>query len=219
MWNGSVMPSPEVSVVISTYNRNDLLLNRALPSVLRQTVPVGDINIVADGMKNPEWGELVERLAGLGDGRIRLWRVPRQFYPEDPQQRWCVLGLNARNYGLDQALLPWIAPLDDDDEWTQDHIEVLLAAAKERSVDFAYGKSEYHWPDNRTQYAGSWPPGMGAFCDGAQVYRNGLGYRYDPECLTRGLPEDGDLWTRMYAGGVQFTFVDQIVHHYFPNPR
>jgi hypothetical protein len=46
-----------------------------------------------------------------------------------------------------------------------------------------------------------------------------MGYRYDPACIERGLPEDGDLWDRMVAGGVRFTMVDKVVHHYYPNPR
>jgi hypothetical protein len=46
-----------------------------------------------------------------------------------------------------------------------------------------------------------------------------MGYRYDPECISRGLPEDGDLWNRMVAGGVTFAFVPTVVHHYWPNER
>lgn len=208
-----------ISAVIPTYNRNDILLSRALPSVLNQTVWVDEIHIVADGMARPELDDLRDRLAQLDQPHIKLWRIPHQHYPEDPGQKWLVLGLNARNHGLDQARGKWIAPLDDDDEWTPDHIEVLLKLALEREVQFAYGRSEAHWADGRTTYYGAWPPGHFQFCDGAQLYLNGLGYRYDPGCIERGLPEDGDLWDRMVAGDVTFAFTDRIVHHYYPNPR
>jgi len=208
-----------VSACISTYDRNDLLLERSLASVRRQTYSVAEIIIVNDGMGGEKLDELEQRIEALGDGRIRLFTIPRQTYPEDPQQRWCVLGMNARNFALDVAEGDWIAPLDDDDEWTDDHVEVLLRALGTTDADFAYGQSVYHWPDGRPQMAGRWPPGMGAFCDGAQIYRNGLGYRYDPMCVSRGLPEDGDLWTRMWEGGVNFTFEPRIVHHYYPAPR
>lgn len=213
------MQSFEVSALLSTYNRNELLIERSLRSVLNQSHPVSEIHIVADGMVDPEWSDLRARLIALCDDRIFLHRVPRQRYPEDPGQRWCVLGLNARNYALDCARGEWVAPLDDDDEWTPDHVEVLLSAVRGKGVDFAYGNSQYHWPDEHFQQAGRWPPGMGAFCDGSQLYRNGMGYRYDPECITRGLPEDGDLWERMVVGGVGFTWVGQVVHHYYPNQR
>jgi len=208
-----------VSVVMSTYNRNDLLLDRSLLSVRRQTHKELDVHIVADGMVGEQVVDLEKRVEDLGDWRIHLWHIPRQAYPEDPGQKWCVLGLNARNHALDQARGEWVAPLDDDDEWTDTHIEVLLAAARQSKSDFVYGKSKYHWPDGRLQFAGKWPPGYGAFCDGAQLYRNGMGYRYDPECISRGLPEDGDMWNRMVAEGVVFTFVPEVVHHYYVNPR
>jgi glycosyltransferase involved in cell wall biosynthesis len=219
MLTASVKRSDAVSVVIPTYNRNHVLLARALPSVRAQTYPVTEIHVVADGMDNPEYLQLRDRIVDLHDERIKLWWVPHQLYPEDPGQKWMVLGLNARNYGLDQAQGGWIAPLDDDDEWTPDHVKVLLDAVRGADVDFAYGRSEAHWVDGRRTFYGAWPPGHFQFCDGAQLYRNGMGYRYDPRCIERGLPEDGDLWDRMVAGGVRFTFVDQIVHHYYPNPR
>jgi glycosyltransferase involved in cell wall biosynthesis len=207
------------SVIIPTYERTDLLIDRAIASVRRQVISDLEINVVSDGMVGSSLEDLEKRLDGIGDARIRLWPLRRQRYPEDPGQRWCVLGLNARNHGLDVSEGEWIAPLDDDDEWTDDHLETLLDAAKKNHSDFAYGISQYHWPDGRLQFAGRWPPGMGAFCDGAQIYRNGLGYRYDPRCVERGLPEDGDLWTRMWEAGVKFTFRQVIVHHYYPNPR
>lgn len=208
-----------VSAVISTYNRNDLLFGRSLASVLRQTHQDLDVHVVADGMRGAQLDELESRMSDLGDSRVRLWHIPRQDYPDDPGQKWCVLGLNARNHGLDQAQGEWVAPLDDDDEWTDDHIAVLLREAQDKGVEFAYGQSLYHWPDKHFQMAGSWPPGFGAFCDGAQLYRNGLGYRYDPECVSRELPEDGDMWIRMRDGGVTFSFLRQVVHHYHVNQR
>ena len=208
-----------VSVVMSTYERNDILFTRSLPSVQRQTHEKLNINVVCDGMRGDSLIDLQTRVEGLKDPRVRLWLIPRQTYPEDPQEKWCVLGLNARNHGLDQATAKWVAPLDDDDEWTDDHVEALLTVAKGKDVDFVYGMSKYHWPDEREQMAGRWPPGMGSFCDGAQIYRHDMGYRYDPGCIERGLPEDGDLWDRMVKGGVSFAFAPTLVHHYYPNER
>jgi glycosyltransferase involved in cell wall biosynthesis len=208
-----------VSVIIPTYNRTHQLLNRSLASVLRQTHQDLEVIIVADGMEGPLWWDLRTLIKEIEDARISLHNIDRQVYPEDPEQKWCLLGMNARNYGLDTATGEWIAPLDDDDEWTDDHVEVLLREVVTKDVDFAYGQSLAHWEDERESMYGDWPPGHFQFCDGAQLYRNGMGYRYDPTCIERGLPEDGDLWDRMVDGGVSFAFLPQIVHHYYPNPR
>lgn len=206
-----------VSAIIPTYNRNEMLVSRSLASVLRQTWPVDEILIVADGMDDESMRDLDARIREVQFEAppIRVWNIERPEYPGDAGSFWSIQGYAARNFGLDKARSEWIAPLDDDDEWTDDHVEVLVGAAVEKGVDFAYGRSVTPWG----QGYGFWPPSGMNFCDGAQVYRNGMGYRYDPECLTRWLPADADLWNRMVAGGVTFTFVDQLVHRYYPNPR
>lgn len=202
-----------VSAVIPTYNRNDLLMERSLASVLRQTRPVDEIHIVADGMAPIDFADLFTRLPQ--DPRIRVYNIERPEYPSDPGNMWSVQGWAARNFGLDKATGDWIASLDDDDEWTDDHIEVLLAAALDKDVDFAYGKAVTPWG----QWYGTWPPTAMNFTDGSQIYKRSLGYRYDPESLSRDLPTDADLWIRMIEGGVTFTFVDQLVHRYYPAER
>lgn len=204
-----------VSAIIPTYNRNELLFSRSLASVLAQIHPVDEILIVADGMDDEQFDDLSRRLHKLDDPRILWWNIDRPVYPESPGDFWSVQGYAARNFGLDHARGDWVAPLDDDDAWTSDHIEVLLSAALERGVDFAYGKAA----TPMGQWYGFWPPSGMNFTDGSQIYRHDMGYRYDPECITRWLPADADLWNRMVEGGVTFTFVDQLVHNYYPNPR
>lgn len=207
-----------VSAIIPTYYRNDLLFGRALASVLRQTRPVDEILVVADGMEGEKLRELEERYRRLQSETeipLLLWNIERPEYPGDAGSLWSVQGWKARNHGLDHAHGDWIAPLDDDDEWTDDHVEVLLRAVEEHGVDFAYGKAV----TPTGQGYGYWPPSGMNFTDGSQLYRRDLGYRYDPECLSRWLPADADLWNRMVAGGVRFTFVPQLVHRYYPAPR
>lgn len=205
-----------VSAVIPTYNRNDLLIDRALKSVLKQTRPPDEIVVVADGMEGDQLVDLEDRVARVQDGRIKLYNIERPEYPESEGSFWSVKGWKARNHGLDHASGNWIAPLDDDDEWTDDHIAVLLAAALEKGVDFAYGKAR----TNLGQEYGYWPPGGMNFTDGSQLYRHDMGFRYDPDCLSRWLPADADLWIRMIESEkVTFTFVNKLVHRYFPAKR
>lgn len=207
-----------VSAVIPTYNRHDLLIDRALASVLRQTVPVDEIIIVADGESEESFAALwndprIQRITPTrGDPSLRLVNIERPAYPQHPGDFWLTQGWKARNTGLDMATGDYIAPLDDDDEWTDDHIELLLGAINSTGADFAYGKAVTPWG----QWYGHWPPSGANFTDGSQLYRRDLGYRYDPECLSRGKAEDQDLWDRMVEGGVKFTFVEKLVHRYYP---
>ena len=207
-----------ISAIIPTYNRNDMLLRRALASVLRQTMQVDEVLIVADGMVGGQLEELEYLLKDVqfeAQPAIRFWNIPRPDYPKDPGNFWSVQGWAARNFGLDHAKEGWVAPLDDDDEWTDDHIEKLYDAVIREGTDFAYGRAI----TPTGQGYGYWPPSGMNFTDGSQLYRHDMGYRYDPECLTRWLPTDADLWNRMVAGGVRFTFVDELVHRYFPAAR
>jgi glycosyltransferase involved in cell wall biosynthesis len=208
-----------VSAIIPTYHRNEILFSRALASVMRQTHRELEVLIVADGMDQAAMDDLMGRVRALQFEQplipLLVWNVERPTYPEDAGGLWSVQGWRARNHGLDKAHGEWVAPLDDDDEWTDDHVEVLLRAAIEKGVDFAYGKSVTPWG----QEYGFWPPSGMNFTDGSQLYRNGMGYRYDPDCISRWLPSDADLWNRMIAGGVTFTFVDQLVHRYYPANR
>lgn len=202
-----------ITAIIPTYNRNDVLLSRSLPSVRRQTRPVDRIIIVADGVESGVYRDLLLRLPT--DGRISLFNIERPEYPGDAGSMWSVQGWKARNTGLDEAEPGWVAPLDDDDEWTDDHVEVLMGALEREGTDFAYGQATTPWG----QMYGHWPPSGMNFTDGAQIYRHDMGYRYDPECLSRWLPTDADLWNRMVAGGVRFSFVQKLVHLYYPAPR
>ena len=49
--------------------------------------------------------------------------------PDDPHARWRVAAAAPRNKGLELAQGEWITHLDDDDEFTPNHIAVLLQKA------------------------------------------------------------------------------------------
>ena len=209
------MGEPLVSVVIPTYQRTQVLRDRCLPSVIGQTHKNLDIHVVGDG-PNPDTRAMIEE---LGDERVRYSEVPKQVLPEDPGTRWCVIGLDNRNKGHDDAKGEYIMGLDDDDMWLPYTVEVLLDALIKNKADVAYGKSEAFGADGSKAWYGNWPPMHFAYCEGAWISKHDLGFRYDPDCVKRGLPEDGDRIDRMVAAGLKFTMVDRIVHYYYPNPR
>jgi glycosyltransferase involved in cell wall biosynthesis len=104
--------SPLISVIIPTLNRSHHLL-RALGSVLMQTLQRFEVVVVDDGSVVPT--VLPARLAA--DPRIRLVRL-----------RATEGAAAARNTGIAAARAPWIAFLDDDDEFLADYLGRTLAA-------------------------------------------------------------------------------------------
>lgn len=207
------MAEPLVSVVIATHNRPKLLMERALPSVLAQTYSNLDVHVVGDG-PNPGAQAGIE---SLDDDRVRYTELPKQALPEDDATAWCVLGLEARNYGYDDAFGGYIAGLDDDDEWYPYTIDQLMRKMKSGDFDLVYGRTKRFNPDGSIGWHGIWPPEHFAYCEGAWLAKHDLGYRFDPECVKRGLPEDGDKIDRMVEGGVKFGFLEMTVHNYYPN--
>src|SRR3989338_7042609 len=92
---------PLVSVVISTYNRR-AKLERAVASVLAQTL--GNIEVII--VDNASTDGTQEAVKNMDDQRIRYIR-------NEANQG----GPAARNTGIGNARAPYIALLDDDDEW------------------------------------------------------------------------------------------------------
>lgn len=108
----SRMP-PEVSVVIPTRNRPDLVC-RAVRSVLAQTHRDLEVIVVVDGPDEPSRAAL----DALGDDRVRVHVLPAKGGAP-----------HARNVGARLATGTWTAFLDDDDEWLPAKLETQLKLA------------------------------------------------------------------------------------------
>ncbi|MFE0255651.1 glycosyltransferase family 2 protein [Streptomyces sp. NPDC059010] len=117
---------PDVTVTVIVYN-DARRLPRAVESVRRQTHRNIEI-IISDDHSTDETPEVARRLASQ-DPRIRRLRLPRNSG-----------GCSApRNRALEIARAPYVMFLDSDDELTDDAVELLLAAHREREIDFAMG--------------------------------------------------------------------------------
>lgn len=124
-----------VSVIIPTYNRKELLLDRALPSVLSQSHQNFEI-LVCSHQSDDGTNEAVWKLAAH-DVRIRLLVVPRvPSYPPTAENHWLAGPVAPIAAGLQKAAGDWIARLDDDDEWSRDHLSLLLRFAKDAKHEF-----------------------------------------------------------------------------------
>jgi glycosyltransferase involved in cell wall biosynthesis len=110
--------SPEVSVVIPTYNRPGLL-RRAVTSALAQEGARVEVIIVDDGSSPQVTADELP-------AEVTIARIPSEGVAA------------ARNLGARLAGAPWVAFLDDDDWWAADHVRRLLSAASATGADFAY---------------------------------------------------------------------------------
>jgi hypothetical protein len=102
----------DVSVVIPLYNKADYI-RRTLESVLAQSHAAKEVILVDDGSTD----DSVDRIAELIGGKVRL--VVQDNAGPGP----------ARNRGIAAAGGEWIAFIDGDDLWFEDHLACLAQLA------------------------------------------------------------------------------------------
>lgn len=112
--------APEVSVIVP-YLRAEATIERALTSVLDQTLARVELIAVSDGSTDGS-SSIVARIAA-SDPRVRRIALPTNRGPS-----------YARNRGVETATGRWIAVLDADDAFTPDRLGSLVAAAGDASV-------------------------------------------------------------------------------------
>jgi glycosyltransferase involved in cell wall biosynthesis len=113
---------PKVSVVIPTWNRQELLPD-AIASALGQTEQDLEVLVVDDHSEN---GTAERIVRDLGDSRVH--------YVRQPEHR----GVGAaRNVGIALSSARYIAFLDDDDEWLPEKLSVQLAVLEASSSTVA----------------------------------------------------------------------------------
>ncbi|MBI1854242.1 MAG: glycosyltransferase [Planctomycetes bacterium] len=109
---------PRVSVVIPTWNREQLVL-RAVRSALAQTYRNIEVIVVDDGSTDGTFGALKE----VASTDPRLLVVPSEHTG---------LPAAARNRGIDVARGRYVAFLDSDDEWLPGKLETQVAQIESR---------------------------------------------------------------------------------------
>jgi glycosyltransferase involved in cell wall biosynthesis len=112
--------SKNVTVVITTRNRADVL-PRALRSALLQTHSPVEVIVVVDGADSAT----SDFLLSVKDARVRSILLDQQ-----------VGGCAARNAGVEAADCDWIAFLDDDDEWMPTKLEAQMKIASQSPAQY-----------------------------------------------------------------------------------
>lgn len=209
---------PLVSVMIPTYNRGQLLIDRTLPSIFAQTYQNFEVVIVGDCC--PDNTE--ELMSQIKDPRISFLNLEqRGKYPVDITARWFVASTKPSNKGLEIVQGKWIAFMTDHDVFTPDHIEILLRFAQKGRYEFVAGLYEEERNGKRTTigYQSEDYPEFGGHC--TWLYRSYLrffkhnihSWRKNWNC-----PGDIDLQLRMKNAGVRMGSLEKVVSYVLPIP-
>jgi glycosyltransferase involved in cell wall biosynthesis len=135
--NCKVVSNPAITVVIPTRDRSSLVC-RALLSVARQTYAATDVIVVDDGSADDtvsaiqRLGVTVRVIDGGGGGAAA-----------------------ARNAGVAATRTEWVAFLDSDDVWSEDHLERLRRAIEATHGAAALYFSDAALPDGTTAFGRS----------------------------------------------------------------
>jgi len=121
--NTTYKSSQLISVVIPIYNGEKTILN-VLASVLNQTYSNFEIIVVDDGSDNPVETFLQRNIK---DNRIYIYRIDRSNANV------------ARNFGIENSRGEYIAMLDADDYWLENHLKDCLNILKESEAEGLYG--------------------------------------------------------------------------------
>jgi hypothetical protein len=218
-------PEPLISVVMRTYQDHELMRDRAIPSVLAQTYQNFEIVVVGDAA--PEDARIA--IESFDDPRIRFWNRPyRGPYPDDPDGRWRVIGVPPYNDGVHLARGLWIALLDADDAFRPEHLERLLAHARDERLELAYSRVRVRVGEDRpsrptvgipeTDTVGRFPPEHGQFMLQSALYHHGLAQIFEADLADGavGLPQDWALCLRMMEAGVRIGFLNEETVEYYP---
>ncbi len=108
------MQEPTVSVIVTTYNREELL-KETIQSILNQTFTDFEL-IVVDNFSNYDFYKVIEE---FGDARIKPFQNANNG----------IIAVN-RNYGISKAKGKYLAFCDDDDLWMPEKLDVQIDVIK-----------------------------------------------------------------------------------------
>lgn len=225
--------NPLVTIYTPTYNRGELLVDRALSSVLNQTYHNFEYLIIGDHCTD----NTKQLLCQVNDPRIKFYNLPQKSrgYPVDAEAKWLAGPVIPANKALELARGKWIARLDDDDTFSHDHIDLLLRFAQNENFEFVSAQYVEERFGERTVVDGirtrdpyythreiepnDDSPKIGG--TSTWLYRSYLRFfKYNINCWRKrwNRVNDIDISLRIFKAGVRMGFLDQVVLYVLPRP-
>ena len=132
--------NPKISIIIATYNRSEILINRTIPSILEQTYKNFEVLIIGDKCID----DTAQKIKTIKDKRLRFYDLPKRGkYPEDSKSRWFVQGTVPRNKGLELCTGSYISYISDDDVLLPNHFETMLKFSEKNDYEFVSASYTY----------------------------------------------------------------------------
>ena len=204
--------NPLISLIIPTYNRSKILVERTIPSILAQTYQNFEIIVVGDHcIDNTE-----ELLKTINDSRVRFFDMPRRGkYPKHFATRWFVQGVPCRNKGLELSRGLWLVWISDDDILLPNHFETLLCFAQKNNYEFVSAAYTYEKQGKvLLQDRSGENPRIGGMA--TWMYRSYLKFfKWNINSWRKywNRPCDYDLKFRLQRAGVRMGFINEVVAH------
>ncbi len=157
-----------------------------------------------------------ELIKKINDKRIKFYNLPKRgSYPRNKVDRWAVAGVEPANRAIELCSGKWIARLDDDDEFSKDHIEVLLNHSLENNYEMVYGKVKREISSNKWVEMGEYPFKYARICHSSILYNSKLKFfKYDIDAWKYGETDDWNMLRRMKEAGVKIGFINKVVGKY-----
>ncbi len=208
---------PLVSVCIATINRADLLVERALSSLLAQTHDNLQIIVVGDHCTD----NTEERIARFGDPRILFLNLPRRGpYPRDGWDRWLVGGAYADNRAFELVTGDFVTHLDEDDTYEPRRIEILLQKIREVRADLVFHRFWWQEPDSSWSERGNGRFEHAQTGSGTILYHHYLaGIPWDVFSYRLGEPGDWNRLRKFKMMRVRTEFVPLLLSRHFRFPQ
>lgn len=191
---------PEVSIIVPTYNRKELL-EETVHAILAQTYRDFEL-IIVDNYSDYDFPEYIK---SFNSDKIRAFR----------NQNHGVIAVN-RNFGIKQATGKYIAFCDDDDVWMPEKLEVQVKLLKESFYDLVYSNmilfTAQFLSKNPTNYRNIQNIFVllrgNEIATSTVIFKKGefAFFREDPDYTA---VEDYDLWLRLMKNGYKFIRIKQ----------
>lgn len=208
---------PLVSVCVTTFNRAELLMERAIASLQAQTYANLQIIVVGDHCSD----DTGERLAALGDPRIEFHNLPRPtVYPRPGRDRWYVAGTGPAQFAATRVRGTFITALDEDDTYTPDRIATAVEAAQRERADFVWHKFMWQNPDGSWREAGNGLLQYSQLSVGMCLFHHALGVvRPDIHAYRADEAGDWNFIRRLKHLRPNTYFIDRPMTNYYVLPK